>query len=57
MPILKFLWVYLTINFIVSLLLSVKLFTRNIYNAIIIVVDKHTKYTTIIPFSNKYTVS
>ena len=57
MPIPEFLWACLTMDFIVSLPPSVKLFTGNIYNVIIIIVDKHTKYTTIIPFSNEYTVS
>ena len=57
MLILEFLWACLTIDFIVSLLLLVKLFTKNVYNAIIIVIDKYTKYTIIILFFNKYTVS
>ena len=41
-------------DFITKLLLSIDPTTKEVYNSIIIIVDRHTKYSTIIPFKEEY---
>ena len=41
-------------DFIIKLLLLMDLITKEVYDSIIVVVNKHTKYSTIIPFREEY---
>ena len=50
----EFPWMYVTMDFIVALPPSVEPSTGNIYDAIMVVVDRHTKYTTAMPFDSTY---
>ena len=41
-------------DFIIKLLLLIDPTTKEVYDSIIVIVNKHTKYSTIIPFKEEY---
>ena len=41
-------------DFITKLLLSIDPITKEVYDSIMVVVNRHTKYSTIIPFREEY---
>ena len=41
-------------DFITKLPLLIDLITKEVYDSIIVVINRHTKYSTIIPFREKY---
>ena len=53
----EFPWASLTMDFIVKLPPSQEPSTKEIYDAVMVVVDRHTKYVTFIPFSENYNAS
>ena len=44
-------------DFIINLLLFIDLITKKIYNNILIIVNKHTKYVFFIPFRKNYLIA
>jgi hypothetical protein len=49
-------WTDITIDFITQLLVSEDPATGYVYNSIFIVVNRHTKYTEMLPFRHNYSI-